>query len=198
MIKPQFYKAECMARELRLQQNDTLSIKITDISFDKPIVIDTFQSFSACTGISIDVLTAHGKLTDGYTIKQGDTSIILYNECSQRPERQNWTLAHEIGHIYLGHSSDDELSEIEAHWFAAELLVPRVLLEEIAEDYRSCEKTITAGIVQRMFGVSNQAANKALRRMCTQECYNEYLNNELIKKYNNEIHSYSRNCVYIY
>jgi Zn-dependent peptidase ImmA (M78 family) len=196
-MKPRFYEAECMARELRLQQNDSLTIKIIDITFNQSIIIDTFQGFSECTGIPIDILTAHDKMSDGYTIKQGNTSIVLYND-SIRSERLNWTLAHEIGHILLNHSADDTISEIEANWFAAELLIPQCVLREISEDYRNCEKTITAGNVQRLFGVSNQAAKYALRRMCTQNQYNHYLEDKLLHKYERQIHDYSRNCVYIY
>jgi len=56
--------------------------------------------------------------------------VILYNE-NALPRVINWALAHELGHIFLGHIKDEGIEEIEANFFAAELLAPECLLYEM-------------------------------------------------------------------
>lgn len=59
----------------------------------------------------------------GFTMKMGNRNYILYNEekgyCTNR-----FTIAHEIGHIMLGHKTDDSVAEREANCFARNLLCP--------------------------------------------------------------------------
>lgn len=70
-----------------------------------------------------------------------NTYIIGYDERIVNQQRIRWTLAHEIGHIVLGHLDQYEATaltrggltdkqygvlEVEAHWFAAELLAPKI------------------------------------------------------------------------
>ena len=91
----------------------------------------------------------------------GDEYLIIYNE-DHVPGRIRWTIAHEIGHIALGHlrgvsAVTDE--EAEANYFARELLTPLAVLDElgvrsvaeIAEvcDISSWAAEIRAGDFQR-------------------------------------------------
>lgn len=59
----------------------------------------------------------------GFTMRMGNRNYILYNEekgyCTNR-----FTIAHEIGHILLGHKTDDSVAEREANCFARNLLCP--------------------------------------------------------------------------
>ena len=70
--------------------------------------------------------------------------IIAYDERVGNQQRIRWTLAHEIGHIVLGHLVHFEATalnrrgltekqygalEVEAHWFAAELLSPKIVIK---------------------------------------------------------------------
>lgn len=74
---------------------------------------------------------------DGITKRDGDEVFILYNE-SVSVARQRFTVAHELGHLYLGHvhggSSIDlgtkNFDEIEANQFAAHLLIPPLFLRK--------------------------------------------------------------------
>lgn len=76
-----------------------------------------------------------GDGVDGIQIKNGDEVSIAYNQL--RPvHRQRFTVAHEIGHFVLGHTStshersdDNKPEEIEANQFAAELLMPLKMLK---------------------------------------------------------------------
>lgn len=107
----------------------------------------------------------------GCTVRQGDKAVIGVNSL-HHPNRQRFTIAHEIGHFLLHKGEeiivdrgfrvnfrDDESAkaenpeEIEANYFAAELLMPRnflqddlggksvdieddILLQELASKYR--------------------------------------------------------------
>ena len=83
-----------------------------------------------------------------------------------------WTIMHEIGHIVLGHLTDfgetalDRggltekkygVLEIEAHYFAAEFLMPTALLKFFSE--------ITVDEIVLLFGVSEEAAKKKHKRV---------------------------------
>lgn len=84
----------------------------------------------------------------GFAVKKDGIKYIGVNS-NESPERQRFTIAHEIGHLLLhkkdkvnfeldgvmlfrdGHSSDGtDLREIEANRFAAELLMPEASLRE--------------------------------------------------------------------
>lgn len=86
--------------------------------------------------------------------------------------RISWTIMHEIGHIILGHLTDfgetalDRggltekkygVLEIEAHYFAAEFLMPTSLLKFFSE--------ITIDEMVLLFGVSEEAARKKYNRV---------------------------------
>lgn len=80
---------------------------------------------------------AFGKDIDGIQITEGEKSAIGYNQ-AQHPHRQRFTVAHEIGHLLLGHTTKNFIldlnsnkpEEIEANKFAAELLMPLKLLKK--------------------------------------------------------------------
>lgn len=94
--------------------------------------------------------------SDGLSFFAGDTPVVLYNETCT-PERIRFTVAHELGHIVLGHvfpgsittvnrepSPQDDPRETAANQFAARLLAPACVLwglnlhtaEEIAQTCR--------------------------------------------------------------
>ena len=61
---------------------------------------------------------------EGFTVKSGSLSLIFYDDRIQSRERINWTLAHELGHVCLRHTSDGKREESEANRFAAAFLMP--------------------------------------------------------------------------
>lgn len=78
--------------------------------------------------------------TDGLSFYSDETPIILFNQ-TLLPTRNRFTIAHEIGHIVLGHvnpgqatsrnrepAPDDDLAETAANQFAARLLAPACVL----------------------------------------------------------------------
>lgn len=187
-MKPNFDIAECLARELRLSQYDNcLSLDIRKMNFSKPIIIDTFQNYSRLTGIPIENLTAREKLNDGYTIVANNIYIILYDEQILYSERLNWTLAHEVGHIYLNHSRDGSIEEVEAHWFAAELLAPEIIIRAIARQRNEIGRKLDVFDIQDLFHISYEASMKRVSSINRKCAFSSYLEKETIMKYQNHI-----------
>lgn len=84
-------------------------------------------------------------------------AFIRYNTYHSN-NRNRFTVAHEIGHLLLGHTSpclrgtdSNSLLEIEANQFAAELLMPLELLKEAIKKYP------TVNILARQCWVSKDA-----------------------------------------
>lgn len=78
-----------------------------------------------------------GKKTSGIQVTQEDEIIIGYNS-KQHTHRQRFTVAHELGHLMLGHThkgsdynpESKDVQEFEANCFASELLMPLATLKD--------------------------------------------------------------------
>jgi len=81
---------------------------------------------------------------------------IIYND-SRKHARIRFTIAHEIGHIVLGHKESNEENESEADFFARSLLVPIpiILFKEISDEE----------IIMEEFDVSFQVASIVLNNV---------------------------------
>lgn len=69
----------------------------------------------------------------GYSTVIRGTQVVLIGVDDDRL-RQRWTVAHELGHIVLGHVAGEQAvvdAEFEADAFAGSLLAPRCVLDEI-------------------------------------------------------------------
>lgn len=176
MRKPNFEKCTNLATELLAKQNlkDTL-INVRRLKYDKSIHIDTIQNYCKITNTSLDIFINSNThvLKEGCTIIYDGVFIVLYNEKYQSSEHLNWTLAHEIGHIYLGHKIDERIEEIEAHYFAAQLLMPEYTIFQIKNIYRS----ISADDIYMLFNVSYPAAKKRLATINKKTFVQSGLNN---------------------
>ena len=90
-------------------------------------------------------------------------AIIFYDETKPRTHAR-YSLLHEFGHYQLNHDFTDKRPEvyrkyeIEANFFAAQLLMPEQILRELQRR----GVTITNRFLQQRFGVSYEAANKRL------------------------------------
>ena len=73
-----------------------------------------------------------------------------------RRARKSWTIAHEIGHILLSHVDDGEVSEVEANFFASELLMPSEVLSALS--VRIWGGAFPVSEIVRYFAVSQTAA----------------------------------------
>lgn len=111
---------------------------------------------------------------DARSIKRRDcdTYLIVYDDFSGSPERTNWTILHEIGHILLGHLDDFGVTsldrggltkaaygvlEVETNWFVSEFLMPTPIVRMLGD--------LTVDEIALLFGVSDEAANKKHQRV---------------------------------
>lgn len=84
--------------------------------------------------------------------RDGNTMRICYNE--NRPtSRIRFSLMHELGHIILNHIGETQENEVEADYFASNILAPKVLIEKFG--CRNAED------IKQRFGLSITAANIA-------------------------------------
>jgi len=103
--------------------------------------------------------------------------VIVYDERVENSQRIRWTLAHEIGHIVLGHLDHFEATalnrsgltdkqygvlEVEAHWFAAELLAPKIVIKHF--NYHDCREKLSL-----LCDISGEAVDKRLNKLKTAE-----------------------------
>lgn len=183
-MKPDFDRCEKLATQLLLQQQtpSSLYVDVRKLKYAIPIYFDTFQHYCAITGTPILSLKgANEMLKDGCTIKKHGVNIVLYNQSAEwRPDRLNWTLAHEVGHIYSNHKEDGPKEEIEANWFAAQLLMHENILRDLAR----LNKGLCAREIEKFFKVSITAAQKRVKSLNKKACWfcgkDEQ---ELIRKY---------------
>ena len=88
--------------------------------------------------------------------------IIFYNESISSKSRIRFSIAHEFGHDQMHHklndSSNYQIQEIEANFFAAQLLMPEQIINELIKR----GKRISKENLILWFGVSEQAAIKRL------------------------------------
>jgi len=85
-------------------------------------VIGSFSDYEKHTGDEL------GRDIEGITVKHGGITLILYNDRINNKRRTNFTLAHELGHVLLGHGKSEKVTDAEANEFAAAFLIPAPLL----------------------------------------------------------------------
>ncbi|MCL5733154.1 MAG: ImmA/IrrE family metallo-endopeptidase [Patescibacteria group bacterium] len=101
---------------------------------------------------------AFGNNIDGIQIMESEKATIGYNQ-TQHPHRQRFTVAHEIGHLLLGHTKKNFIldlnsknpEEIEANQFAAELLIPLEMLKKDLQNKKNAKD------IAREYNVSEEA-----------------------------------------
>ncbi len=159
MFKPDFYRAKTEAEKIIVQNGIT-----------EPVVpvFELAEKFD----YKIKFFSPEGDLNQVAGVTQPESKTIFVNQ-SDPVYRQSFTIAHELGHIVLGHSPNkygvllrnthkettDE--EKEANAFAAYLLMPDSLLKETMKKYSLTEKNIE--ILAGIFGVSNEAMRNRLK-----------------------------------
>lgn len=100
----------------------------------------------------------------GIQVTYKGKSFIAYNT-RHATTRKRFTVAHEIGHILLGHTSCNQGNgnssplEVEANQFAAELLMPLALLKE------TMKTTTTVSTLARQCWVSKDAMSNRVMEM---------------------------------
>ena len=102
---------------------------------------------------------------------------VIYLNKQEYPERQIYTVAHELGHFFLEHDpsnmkvllrnsmyiSKKEDIEQEADAFAAELLMPKKMIEKYKKEYDLSDEDEV--ILAQLFGVSKAAMHARLSNL---------------------------------
>ncbi|MEG2013790.1 MAG: ImmA/IrrE family metallo-endopeptidase [Anaerovoracaceae bacterium] len=161
--KPDFGRCQETATDLLYKQDlSVVFLNVQRLNYDKVIKFDTFENYFLYSG-KPSVEFNKKALRDGCTLKKYGVNIILYNSDSYSFERLNWTLAHEVGHIYLDHTKDEALEEVEAHFFTAQLFMPEYTLHEAA--YKYGNGRLTTEDIMSLFSVSYESACKRISTM---------------------------------
>lgn len=176
--RPRFQRASLFAQYL--MQRLRIHTYPINLKYVCAHVIATIQPYSyyakrmGCTVPDyIKIVTAQ----DGFTLYGGKHHqyVVAYNDTVPNYPRVRWTLAHELGHILLGHFKDFEgtrfdpeqgqcglpddqyaVLDVEANTFAGELLCSPAMVGCLPESLQTVES------ISQLFLVSRQAAGKAL------------------------------------
>ncbi|PIP15294.1 hypothetical protein COX47_00420 [Candidatus Roizmanbacteria bacterium CG23_combo_of_CG06-09_8_20_14_all_35_49] len=99
-----------------------------------PIILNTIiQHLKKTQPLSVQKWS-FGDQTDGIQVTVGEKAVIGYND-DKHHNRKRFTVAHEIGHLILGHTQQNydlenkSIDDTEANQFAAELLMPLEMLK---------------------------------------------------------------------
>lgn len=185
--KPRFKKiieeANCILLSTESIQSFPFSVK--KVVKEKSNIV--CRSFEKCAMYGFDAIDFGSK--DAILQKRNDRYIIFYNESNQvTKKRKVFSVAHEFGHFIMEHKLDDKekygLYEIEANFFAAQLLMP----EQVINELRRRGLEINKSNLQKWFGVSGEAAQKridTLRKVDYSNCtdYEKEMNNYIVKKF---------------
>ena len=160
---PDYQKAKTAATQVLRKQNfNVVDIDVRKFNYSKDIFF--IETWRYCEYIGISDWELRRIIDDGCTIHDTKTDIctVIYNDrCDERYSqgRVQYTLAHEVGHIYLDHGAeDDRTDEIEANAFASQLLMPEYTILRMYNDYGY----VNQGAISAIFGVSKSAAQNRL------------------------------------
>jgi Zn-dependent peptidase ImmA (M78 family) len=151
-IKPDYQKAEKRASDILEEYGIKKPIiPIFDIARNKGLIIKFVK-------MPQNLVSVAGFLDNN--------NKIIYVNADDAPNRQTFTVAHELGHYILDHKANEyevllrlpsvktTPVEKEANCFAAAILVPREMLKSAMKEYSLSNKEID--LLATMFGVSSK------------------------------------------
>jgi Zn-dependent peptidase ImmA (M78 family) len=137
----------------------------------RPLPIDPAH-IARAEGLHVQALPQEDLALSGSYRRAGDQAAVFVNP-EEPSVRQRFTVAHELGHHFLGHGNrfrDSSASfsastfdpvEAEANRFAAELLMPAVTVRALVED----QGIAKIEQLSNMFGVSTVAMRYRLKNL---------------------------------
>lgn len=167
-----------MNRELRNEINNLAEDILAFFEIDVPI--SNMEEVVKLLGGKLSEKDGSSICSDGNIRKENNNNDIKFEICvpeEQSDNRKNFTVAHELGHLFLhmGYLINDDLwnnfsnskilnregnseFELQANEFAAAFLMPRKLYKEIMDKY-SDDNKVLIGKVAEYFNVSIDAAS---------------------------------------
>ncbi|MDR1770643.1 MAG: ImmA/IrrE family metallo-endopeptidase [Hungatella sp.] len=130
---PNYHKATNAAYDLLIKQDILeLPVNLNKILhlYRQSTRLMTYSQMAARFSISIKDYNQTVPSDYGFTMKMGDKNYILYNE-EKGYYTNRFTIAHEIGHIVLGHKVDDSVARREANCFARNYLCPVPIIDTL-------------------------------------------------------------------
>ena len=193
MSKRQYETARDLAWRVLLECGiEELPVKPSIVCRKYGWVLSDYQSGAGCIGAL--GLAGLMERTDGFCTVTAHHTYIFFDS-SLPSGRQRFTVAHEIGHLLLGHvgpgmatvenrepTGSEREEERQANQFAARLLAPACVLHEIG--------ALTPEAIQRACGISRQAAQVRAERMKELESRNKYYAHPLERRVGRQFESY--------
>ena len=168
-MKPDFDKAQNAATKFLLSQDiKSLYIDVRNFVLPSDVIIVSIQEFSRNTGF--DSAELKRRCIDGGAclVRDQGFNFIFYDDDIPNEQRKHWGITHELGHIFLEHTNDKRESEIEAHFFAAQLIAPEIVLWEL---YKRKGKLSDYDLFTH-FNLSYEAASKRITTLNRRSGFN--------------------------
>lgn len=152
-------------------ENKALRV-LEDYKIEKPVV----DVAKIAKGLGIEIKEIN--MPKGYEDVAGfydEAKKIIYVEKNDPPQRKLFSIAHELGHVFLGHKHATVLfritrkdakypkEESEANSFAAHLLMPDYMIEDYMSKYNLSKSDYT--VLANIFGVPVSSMRHTLERL---------------------------------
>ena len=123
--QPDYARAAGLACRVLLRQPVLrLPVSLGKVIAASPgIRLKTYGQFCRERGLNREDFASWAVSAHGFTLRRGSRAVILYNEEKALPTIR-FTIAHELGHLFLLHRRDDQVDQLEANCFARHLLCP--------------------------------------------------------------------------
>lgn len=163
------YCVECACNFLEDYNINSYPVNLVRIIEDSPYELYTYSMLMNKFKCSLEDVCKQLKSNEARTIYYDGSYTIVYNDVNKSPGRILFTLAHELGHIYLNHMLDFKITELpkdsdspnmqryeynilekEANAFARNILVPIPLYYYL--------KNKDDSTLQSNFGITHDAA----------------------------------------
>lgn len=142
---------------LILQPKLEFPLNILNLKTNLNIKILTFSELARLNNCTFEEIASISDGAEAFKYEAKGLILIVYNEKITNTNRIRWSIAHEFGHIVLNHKGQQsDQFEIEANFFAANLLLPRCLLKELVNK----RDFIDLNYLQKKFSISKEASEK--------------------------------------
>lgn len=125
-------------------------------------ILDVIKNFNNIEVFKTSECKVFSKIEEGMSFRCDDKYIIVYND-NKPPNRIKFTIAHELGHILLGHldeRNNQYSKEYEADTFASNLLAPPQMIDYAEATFDDFEYSTV--YIANLFCISEQCAKVRL------------------------------------
>lgn len=146
---------------LIIQEDLFFPLDIFNIKLNKDIIIISFDEMANRSNTNYETIKELADGADAFKHDYEEITFIIYDNKINSTGRKRWSIAHEYGHIVLNHKKQSAKNEVEANFFAANLLLPQCILKELVLK----RGDITKDYLKNKFSISEEAAEKYLSKI---------------------------------